>query len=489
MDMIQIGRVLEKSSVVETMIVNLQNYLNTNENNYDFLKAHFASCEYNRIIEPVAYFEKSIEDIKTHWEEYLWLEEILEDAQSKLVLREMLLAKITMDTTHIEKAFLPQMLYFDSEIWGELGNEVYVDCGAYEGDSILKFISACPWYKKIFAFEAIPEIMIRCKKMLEDYSDNSIEFVQKAVDRCSRKLLFDAGNMMGESCVSAEGTVQVESMPLDLLCLEDISFIKMDIEGSELDAIMGAQHIISHNTPKMAICVYHKADDFWKIPRAILKINPNYTFKLRQHDYEVYSETVLYCIPKCPANKSTMKDPKTVMQRLCSAVQKLSIYARQENENLLQHGYDKKWFLKQLMGLTIQYEAQNAYEHELQEAKQWLEQQNLGLTQELKTEKQWISELQEAKQWLEQQNTELLKESTELRKWIEELENGNAYMQQQWQEEKKTHAKTRVEFNLINEQLQNYENTIASQKYVLNLLLDDKWIQKVIKLRKLPVYE
>ena len=97
--------------------------------------------------------------------------------------------------------------------------------------------------------------------------------------------------------------------------------------------------------------------------------------------------------------------------------------------------------------------------------------------------------MQEAKQWLEQQNTELLKESTELRKWIEELENGNAYMQQQWQEEKKTHAKTRVEFNLINEQLQNYENTIASQKYVLNLLLDDKWIQKVIKLRKLPVYE
>ena len=480
MNMIQIGTELIKNPLVEVMTVNLRNYLNTIETNYDVLKAQFASCNYNRITEPVTYFEKSIADMQEHWKEYLWLEQILEDEQSKLVLKEMLLAKATMDTTHIENAFLPQMPYFSPEIWGELGNEVYADCGAYEGDSILKFISVCPWYKKIFAFEAIPEVMTRCQKMLDAFSDNSIEYVQKAVDKCEQTLLFDAGSMHGESCASEEGTIRVESIPLDTLFSEDISFIKMDIEGSELDAILGAQKIISSNTPKMAICVYHKVDDFWKIPQTICAINPNYTFMLRQHDYEVYSETVLYCIPKQQEKKITEKKSETVLHRLCAATQKLSVYSRQENENLLQHGYDKKWFLKQLMGLTSQIEAKNVYVQDLQDGKQWLEQQYTGLVQELETTKQWNTELQEAKQWLDQQNTGLVLELETVKHWNTELQEAKKWLDGQYETLTKENKEMRVKVS-------EYENTIARQKYMLNVLLRDPGVQKAIKKAKIPV--
>ena len=165
MDLIEIAEYIKNKSDIEIVISNLQKYLNTSEDNYDILKEQYEKCEYNRITEPISYFEESIKDIKENWDKYIWLSQILEDDISKDVLEKMLCAKVTMDTNYIEEAYQPSMIYFSSEIWGELGNEVYIDCGAFDGDSILKFISICPWYKKIYAFEAIPEIMDQCKKL------------------------------------------------------------------------------------------------------------------------------------------------------------------------------------------------------------------------------------------------------------------------------------------------------------------------------------
>lgn len=76
-----------------------------------------------------------------------------------------------------------------------------------------------------------------------------------------------------------------------------VTFIKMDIEGSELEAIRGARHIISTLSPKLAISLYHKLDDFEKIPALIIDINPNYTFYIRHHSLSD-CDTVLYAVPR-----------------------------------------------------------------------------------------------------------------------------------------------------------------------------------------------
>ncbi len=74
---------------------------------------------------------------------------------------------------------------------------------------------------------------------------------------------------------------------------EKVTFIKMDIEGAEYDALCGARKIIASQKPKLAICVYHKAEDIIEIPRLILDINPDYKFALRH--YSLFdTETVLY---------------------------------------------------------------------------------------------------------------------------------------------------------------------------------------------------
>ena len=76
---------------------------------------------------------------------------------------------------------------------------------------------------------------------------------------------------------------------------KSIDFIKMDIEGAEIEAIKGAINVLIDNKPALAICVYHFLDDLWKIPLLINRINPDYKMYLGHHSENQW-ETVLYCI-------------------------------------------------------------------------------------------------------------------------------------------------------------------------------------------------
>ena len=67
----------------------------------------------------------------------------------------------------------------------------------------------------------------------------------------------------------------------------------MDIEGSELAALKGAKRIIKQYKPKLAICVYHKCEDIFKIPLYLHELVPEYKIMIRQHRYDLY-DTVLY---------------------------------------------------------------------------------------------------------------------------------------------------------------------------------------------------
>lgn len=74
---------------------------------------------------------------------------------------------------------------------------------------------------------------------------------------------------------------------------EKITFVKMDIEGAELQALEGMENMIKQDIPKHAICLYHRPQDMWEIPLYLYQIMPNYQFLIRHHDFED-NETVLY---------------------------------------------------------------------------------------------------------------------------------------------------------------------------------------------------
>lgn len=76
---------------------------------------------------------------------------------------------------------------------------------------------------------------------------------------------------------------------------EKITFIKMDIEGAEYNALLGCKKIIKEQRPKLAICIYHKPEDIIQIPSLILSLNEEYIFYIR-HYSTIWGETVLYAL-------------------------------------------------------------------------------------------------------------------------------------------------------------------------------------------------
>ena len=98
------------------------------------------------------------------------------------------------------------------------------------------------------------------------------------------------------SSVSNDGGTEIEVSTIDDICGEiPVTFIKMDIEGSKLRALKGAKNTILKNKPKLAICIYHRAEDIFEIPRYIDDLAPGYKFFIRHYCF-YEDETVLYAI-------------------------------------------------------------------------------------------------------------------------------------------------------------------------------------------------
>jgi hypothetical protein len=97
----------------------------------------------------------------------------------------------------------------------------------------------------------------------------------------------------GEDIVS----IRIQVNAIDNLNLEKVTFIKMDIEGAELNALKGAEKTILRDKPKLAICIYHSNEDMVRIAEYIYSIMPEYNFYVRHHYTCPYLfETVLYAL-------------------------------------------------------------------------------------------------------------------------------------------------------------------------------------------------
>ena len=100
------------------------------------------------------------------------------------------------------------------------------------------------------------------------------------------------GMIMGHVDSNATESIKVDTID-NVLHGERVTFIKMDIEGSELEALRGAEESIRKYKPRLAICIYHKPEDIWTLPLELLKFNPEYQFLIRPY-WSTDCETVLY---------------------------------------------------------------------------------------------------------------------------------------------------------------------------------------------------
>lgn len=208
---------------------------------------------------------------------------------------------------------IPQFIdnqYFpkDIDIFKNIDNLKFIDCGAFCGDTIKSTMKNFKLMNKkvecIVSIEPdainIASISAEQKRQKNLYKDTNFLTYNAAVWSKNEILKFHGEGTSGT--VSNNG-ISVAGISLDCT-VKNISpnYIKMDIEGAEKEALFGAKELIKEHSPILAICLYHRPEDLWEIPLLINEINPNYDMYLRIYG-QLGLETVLYCVPKELGNK------------------------------------------------------------------------------------------------------------------------------------------------------------------------------------------
>jgi FkbM family methyltransferase len=190
--------------------------------------------------------------------------------------------------------------YFPNDLFRLSEDEVFVDCGAYTGDSLRAFFEWRPVFKgKFIAIEPDPDnlqSLRECVAKLPDDWRDQVTILPQALGARHETVRF-AATGLASAGISSTGTLEVDSVPLDEI-LGDTrpTFIKMDIEGAEMDALMGARRSIEKALPALATCVYHQPDHLWRIPLLIQSFSDEYRFFLRPHNEEGW-DLVCYAVP------------------------------------------------------------------------------------------------------------------------------------------------------------------------------------------------
>lgn len=239
------------------------------------------------------------ENICLFTQTYDWLE----DALSKRTMDDYLrghieLLNFPMRELFEEKPGLVQNQYFDEEIISLTDREVFIDCGAYTGDTLESFASRVEKFSKYYALEPDERCFDRlCNVIRGVERRGKVIHIPMGSWKEKTELRFSIENACGEIAMD-EGAKAISVDKIDNIIglnEEKITFIKMDVEGSELFSLQGAEEVIKRDKPKLAICVYHKREDLITLPQYIKKLVPEYKLYLRCY-FPYASELVLYAV-------------------------------------------------------------------------------------------------------------------------------------------------------------------------------------------------
>lgn len=227
--------------------------------------------------------------------------DLLSDEPSRREFRAQIRWRCLLDYGCLPPAGDPREMYFPSGLFTLSPEEVFVDCGAYDGDSIRAFLNAAAGrFSRIYAWEADAAnraALTRYGAGLDREIAGRIEILPYAVGARHQTIRFRAEGSAGSRLADSGETQEVECRTIDsVLAQAAPSLIKMDIEGAEPDALRGAAATMARCRPVMAVCAYHKCDHLWEIPRLLKSANPDYRIFLRRYAEDCW-EMVYYAVP------------------------------------------------------------------------------------------------------------------------------------------------------------------------------------------------
>ena len=222
----------------------------------------------------------------------------LEDYRSKKIFYAILNNWYNYDFINLEQVMEKCFShYFDLDIIPSCQEEVFVDLGAFTGDTIKDFIGIYgDNYKKIYAYEMTEQSMRELKERVKNYP--RIIYEQKAVSDevgMGSIKIHEISTSSNQLELEEIGEIEVTSLDDDIN--EKITMIKMDIEGSELKALKGAENHIIKDRPKLLLSVYHGYEELLTLWEYLEKLDLSYHYYLRYYGGPIFpTEIVLFAI-------------------------------------------------------------------------------------------------------------------------------------------------------------------------------------------------
>jgi len=225
-----------------------------------------------------------INTLKNNVEKIEWLYDRLEDNLSKISLNALIVSWLTFSMQEALKIsmYSAQHVVANPDIFSFYEDEVFVDCGSYIGDTVADFVNEVNRnYRRIYTYDISAPTVEIMKNNLKGL--NHIVFNVKGVaDKAGEMSMAGVdAPFHGNRLVQGEGISKVSIVKLDDDIQEEITFLKIDVEGLDKEAITGAKNHITKYHPKIHIDTYHKLVDFFEVPLLIHSIDPTYKYYLR----------------------------------------------------------------------------------------------------------------------------------------------------------------------------------------------------------------
>lgn len=245
------------------------------------------------VIDDGTLFDK--EYLKRNFNSLKKVYDLLCDEQSRLVFKNVIEYKMTGDISLLSECETkPDEAYLN--ILKPDENEIYVDLGAYTGDTLSELLSFTNGrYERIYALEPNNRNHRKLCENTEGMPD--VEIYKAAAWESDTTLVFaKGGGRMAK--VSSQG-VETQARSVDsILGGKRATYIKYDVEGAERQALEGAAETIKNYSPKLCIALYHRNEDMFALPLQLISINGDYKLYMRHYPYFPAWETNLFALPR-----------------------------------------------------------------------------------------------------------------------------------------------------------------------------------------------
>jgi FkbM family methyltransferase len=260
------------------------------------IEGHFFYCHLNDVDSaayPLPVFSRDFRaDLVENENEWNSLYETLADRESASVFRDVMALRLSANPEFMTGySNRPEEQYFEEFL--DLDNcKVFIDVGGFDGDTTESMLKRHPACEKVHLFEPSSKNLGLARKRLSAY--NNVVFHQFGLSEKSGQVSF-ADDCGASSSVADEGGDVIEVTTLDSWIHEPVSFVKMDIEGLEKEALAGSEKHILADRPKLAIAGYHFPEDLRAIFKYVTGLHSDYKVYLR-HYTEGISETIIFFV-------------------------------------------------------------------------------------------------------------------------------------------------------------------------------------------------